>query len=259
MKSHPVETFSFRLCLSTNVFQRSHNFPERSFDHCASMMDNEKRTTSMLLALGVAVPILYFGMQLAAAPFCADYSFMRRDASTLGSAESTRPWIFNGGSFLLGVIMIAASVGFWKALTRHGVRPWLATATAITIAMGGLGSINAALFPLPDPRHTGGMLAIVGSGLLLAPLALTVAVWRLKGQRLLRGYLTANLAVMAALVPIIGGLIQRWAMHANVQLPRYQEFLNTSQGLLQRVAAGVAFLPIGVSAYCLRRQQKRRG
>src|SRR5215467_15468287 len=88
-----------------------------------SMMDSEKRTTSLLLALGVAVPILYFGMQLAAAPFCPDYSFMRRDASTLGSAESTRPWIFNGGSFLLGVIMIAASVGFWKTLTRLGVRP----------------------------------------------------------------------------------------------------------------------------------------
>jgi hypothetical protein len=222
------------------------------------MMDSEKRTASVLLALGVAVPILYFGMQLAAAPFCADYSFMRRDASTLGSAESTRPWIFNGGSFLLGVIMIAASLGFWEALTRLGVRPWLAVATAITIAMGGVGSINAALFPLPDPRHTGGMFAVVGSGLLLTPLALTVAVWRLDGLRLLHGYLLANLVVMAALVPIFSGLIQRWAMHANVQLPRYQEFLNTSQGLLQRVAAAVAFLPIGISAYCLWRQQKRK-
>jgi hypothetical protein len=221
------------------------------------MMDSQKRTTSILLALGVTVPILYFGMQLAAAPFCADYSFMRRDASTLGSAESTRPWIFNGGSFLLGVILIAASAGFLKALVRLGVPRWLAAATAITIAMGGLGSVNAALFPLPDPRHTGGVLALVGSGLLLAPLALTVAVWRLDGLRLLRGYLIANLAVVAALVPIMGGLIQRWAMHANVQLPRYQEFLNTSQGLLQRVAAAAAFLPIGVSAYCLRQQQKR--
>ena len=48
-------------------------------------------------------------------------------------------------------------------------------------------------------------------------------------------------------------------MHANVQLPRYQEFLNTSQGLLQRVAAVVVFLPIGVTAYCLRRQQERPG
>jgi hypothetical protein len=223
------------------------------------MMDSEKRTTSVLLALGVTVPILYFGIQLAAAPFCADYSFVRRDASTLGSAECTRPWIFNGGSFLLGVIMIAASAGFGEALVRLGVHRWLAAATAITIAMGGLGSINAALFPLPDPRHTGGVLALVGSGLFLAPLALTAAVWRLAGLRLLRGYLIANLAVVAALVPILGGLIQRWAVHANVQLPRYQEFLNTSQGLLQRVAAAVVFLPIGVSAYWLRRQQKRPG
>ena len=222
-------------------------------------MENEKRTTSVLLALGVAVPILYFGMQLAAAPFCAGYSFARRDASTLGSPESTCPWIFNGGSFLLGVIMIAASAGFWMALVRLGVRRWLAAATAVTIAMGGLGSINAALFPLPDPRHIGGVLAGIGSGVFLAPLALTVAVGRLAGLRLLRGYLIANLAVMAALVPIMGGLIQRWAVHANVQLPRYQEFLNTSQGFLQRVAAAVVFLPIGVCAYWLRRQQKRPG
>src|SRR5215475_12649646 len=184
MKSHPVETFFFRLCLSTNVFGLGHNSPERSLEHCTFMMDSEKRTTSILLALGVTVPILYFGMQLAAAPFCADYSFARRDASTLGSAECTRPWIFNGGSFLLGVIMIAASAGFREALVRLGVRPWLAAATAITIAMGGVGSINAALFPLPDPRHGGGVLALVGSGLLLAPLALMVAVWRLDGLSL---------------------------------------------------------------------------
>ena len=215
------------------------------------MRDRETRTTSVLLALGVTVPILYFGMQLAAAPFCADYSFMRRDASTLGSAECSRPWIFNGGSFLLGVIMIAASAGFWQALVRLGVRQWLAAATAITIATGGLGSINAALFPLPDPRHTGGVVALVASGLFLAPLALTAAVWRLADLRSLRAYLIANLALMAALVPILSGLIQRLAMHANVQLPRYQEFLNTSQGLLQRVAAAAVFLPIGVSAYWL--------
>src|SRR5215467_2146288 len=124
MKLHPIETFFFRLCLSTNV-RRGHNSPERSFEHCTFIMENEKRTTSVLLALGVAVPILYFGMQLAAAPFCAGYSFARRDASTLGSPESTCPWIFNGGSFLLGVIMIAASAGFWMALVRLGVRRWL--------------------------------------------------------------------------------------------------------------------------------------
>lgn len=220
-------------------------------------MKSEKRTTDALLTLGVIVPIFYFGMQLAAAPFCAHYSFMRRDASTLGSAECTQPWIFNGGSFVLGVIMIAASAGFWKALRGLGVSRWFAAATAIAIAAGGIGSINAGLFPLPDARHTDSALSLVGLGLFLLPFALVAVVWRLTGARLLRIYLFANLAVMASLIPITSGLIQRWAVHANVQLPRFQEFLNNSQGLLQRVAAIVVMLPIGITAYWLLRSKSR--
>src|SRR4051812_45269148 len=41
------------------------------------------------LAFGIAIPFLYFGVQIVAARFYPGYSFLNRDASTLGSAGST--------------------------------------------------------------------------------------------------------------------------------------------------------------------------
>ena len=62
-----------------------------------------------VLAWGVAIPVIYFGIQLAAAPFYPGYSFFARDASSLGSTASTAPWIFNVGALLLGLIKIAVA------------------------------------------------------------------------------------------------------------------------------------------------------
>ena len=56
-----------------------------------------------LLGLGVAVPFLYYGVQLVAAPFFPGFSFLGTTASELGSDRSTHPSIFNAGTILLGV------------------------------------------------------------------------------------------------------------------------------------------------------------
>jgi hypothetical protein len=57
-----------------------------------------------LLGLGVAAPLLYYGVQVVAAPFFPGFSVLGTTASELGSdLSSTRPSIFNAGTILLGM------------------------------------------------------------------------------------------------------------------------------------------------------------
>ncbi|MEO8619680.1 MAG: DUF998 domain-containing protein [bacterium] len=197
------------------------------------------------------MPLLYFGVQLIAAPFYPGYSFLARDASTLGSPGSTHPAIFNLGSIVTGVVTLVAALGFHRAFDRFRIHPaltWLATLALVGSAVG---SINAGLHPLPDPLHTSGILSVLGMGLFLLPLLLPIAVWRMDNLSTLRRYLVINLMLVIALIPIMGGLVQRWSMMAGVELPKLQSILNNDQGALQRVAAFALFVPIGVTAAVL--------
>lgn len=207
----------------------------------------DRRTRRFLLA-GVAVPVLYFGLQLAAAPFYPGYSFLTRDASTLGSPGSTYPALFNLGSVGIGIVTMAAAWGFNGALRSLRVSPVLVGLVAFALVGGAVGSINAGLHPLPDPRHTSGLLSVLGMGLFLLPILLPAAVWRVAGVEWLRRYLCANLVLIVCLVPVMSGLLQRWSMIAGVDLPGLQALLNNYQGVLQRVAAAAVFVPIGVTA-----------
>jgi hypothetical membrane protein len=213
---------------------------------------------AVALRLGIAVPIVYFGVQLLAAPFYPGYSFLARDASTLGSPGSSVPAIFNIGALITGVCGVVASAGFLIALRQLHVRPVVAWLTAIGVACGGLGAINAGLFPLPDHRHIDGLLAQIGLGLLLVPIVMPIAIWRLPRAEGLRRYSIVNALVLLALVPIMSGLIQRAEMAAGLEIPGYQFVLDQCQGLLQRVAAATVFVPIGVVAGFLMRRMDRR-
>ena len=206
-----------------------------------------------LLGLGVALPFVYFGIQLAAAPFYPGYSFLTRDASSLGSDGSTAPWIFNGGALLVGTLELVTAAAFLRAFTRGRIGMVLAWATALALASAAIGSLNAFLHPLPDPRHTEGLLSLLGSGLVMLPLLLTVVLWRLGA----RGYAMFNLLLCLALIPILTGLVQRIGMRAHLDLAGYQTLLNGTHGLLQRVAALLIFGSIGVVAYRLRHPAPR--
>jgi len=209
--------------------------------------------TSTLVALraGLVVPVVYFGVQLIAAPFYPGYSFLARDASTLGSAGSSLPAIFNAGALLTGAAALIASAGFFSALRSLGVRPALVWLAAAAVACGGLGAINAGLYPLPDARHVSGPLAQIGLGVFLVPIVMPAAIWRLPRADAMRRYLVANGLVVVALIPVMSGLVQRAEMAAGVEIPGFQYFLNNGQGLLQRIAAGTVFVPIGVVAHFL--------
>jgi hypothetical protein len=206
------------------------------------------RSTRLALRAGIVVPILYFGTQLLAAPFYPGYSFRARDASTLGSPGSTLPVVFNAGAILIGVVLFVGAWGFFQAMRRRTVPVALTWLTSLALVAGGIGSVNAGLHPLPDPRHTDGLIAAIGGGLFLVPLLLLLVAPRMQSGVALNRYLAVNLAVVVCLALIMSGLVQRFSIMAGGEIPGLQEFLNQNQGLLQRIAAVAVFVPIGVCA-----------
>jgi len=112
------------------------------------------RFTRTALGFGVIVPVAYFGIQLVAAVFYPGYSFLNQDASTLGSVGSRCPAVFNIGAIIVGILALIATWGFMRALRLRGTNSFLVWLTVLSLTSFGLGSINAGLFPLPDPRHT---------------------------------------------------------------------------------------------------------
>src|SRR5262249_29670186 len=132
-----------------------------------STVQAKEKPIMVALGMGVAVPFLFFCLQVVAAPFYPGYSFFNRDASTLGSDGSSCPSIFNVGAIFVGIVTLIASWGFLRAFQRLGTNPILAWLTTLALISSGLASINAGIFPLPDPRHSGGLLALLGIGTFL--------------------------------------------------------------------------------------------
>src|SRR5215831_2564436 len=201
------------------------------------------------LAIGIAIPLIYFGVQLLAAPFYPGYSFIARDASTLGSPGSTAPWIFNDGTLVLAAVTAMAAAALLFLRSRLVIGRTLATLTSLALASAAVGSLNAFLHPLPDPRHTDGVLALLGGGVVVLPVLTTAILWR-AGAR--TAAVVTALAYLAV-IPFTTSLVQRACMAGGFGCAGYQTFLNTSQGLIQRVAAAVVFVPVGAAAYILSR------
>jgi hypothetical protein len=196
------------------------------------------RLTIASLLCGVAAPAIYFGCQLAAAPFYPGHSFLTNSASQLGSDRSTFPAILNGGAILTGLAIVVSAIGYWRELPRAGsARVWTVL-TCLALLSAGAGGIWAGSCPLPDPRHNPKLL---GVGSFVLPLLLTIALWK-SGSRALRTYLIADTAAFVLLIPVMAGVVMN---------------TSTFHGLLQRVAAAVLYIPIGVVAAFLLRRARR--
>ncbi len=203
------------------------------------------------LRLGMAVPFLYFGIQLIAAAFYPGYSFLNQDASTLGSASSSFPSLFNVGIIIEGIMKVIVAWGFVRAFQQLKMLSWVAWLTALVLLGSGFASINAGVFPLPDPRHTASPFAMLNIGTIVLPVLIPVAVWKLCQGRLIKVYFIANLIAFITLIPVMSGLIQILTVMAAVEWHGYQTFLNQYHGLLQRIAAFIALSPLAVGAYVL--------
>ena len=191
-----------------------------------------------LLRLGVAVPLIYYGIQAAAAPFFPKFSFVGTSASELGSDLSRHAWVFNAGIMTQGVVTLLAAAGFFLALRRLNAH-WLLTAlVTLSIAVNAVHTLWAAAFPMPDPRH-GGHPAFV-LNLIALPLLLAAALWPRTRSRPLKAYLLATLALLAVMIPVMRG---------DTGLDTH-----TYRGLVQRVFTLTVFPPIAVAAYVLSRR-----
>lgn len=187
------------------------------------------------LLAAVSVPVLYYGTQLASLPFYPGYDWLRQPASALGSDQSLRPWLFNGGALLTGLASFAAAYGIAAACIALGGRRWRASAAALALLSCGLASLNAGWFALPDPRHNPGLL---GLGTFLLPPVLLLAVWKISGLAKLRLFLSGAILAVAALAPFMAG----WA---GVDRAAYG-------GLLQRLLTLPLFLSVAAAGLGLR-------
>jgi hypothetical membrane protein len=191
--------------------------------------------TKAALGSGIAVPFFYYGIQGIAAPFFPGFSFLSTTASELGSDRSTHPEIFNTGVILVGVATLLASVGFLRALRHLGTSPILAWFVFVTIAVTGLTSLWAGIFPLPDPRHGGHPSLLVV--MILLPFVLAVSLWTLGVSWPVKAYLAATVGLLLVMVPVMSGM-------TGLDTHAYR-------GLFQRIFALTIFLPIGVGSYIL--------
>ena len=198
--------------------------------------------TRIGLLAACMVPLLYFGAQLAAAPFFPGYSFLTHSASMLGSDRSTLPQVLNTGAFLTGAAALMAAFGMNIALKALGAQTILRWLVTLAVASMGVSAIWASLFHLPDPRHNPGVL---GAGIFLVPFVFPAALWRLSGVRRIRLYLIGNLLVFAGLACIMSGL-------TGIDLAHFG-------GLLQRCLAAVTYVPVGVVGWFLFSRIRRSG
>lgn len=191
-----------------------------------------------LLRFGILVPILYYGIQLLAAPTYPGYSFVGNVASELGSDKAPYAAIFNIGIFAVGTAALLASVGFFLALKRKSTNIALTLVTSLAIATNGLQSLWAGLHPMPDPQHGGHpamLLAIIA-----LPYILAAAMWKHLNSRWLKGFYVASMLVILVMAPIMSG-----KMGVDTVALR---------GLLQRTLTLSVFPGIGISAYILARK-----
>ncbi len=188
------------------------------------------------LGFAIAIPLLYYGVQVVAAPFFPDFSVLGTIASELGSDRSTRPWVFNAGAILAGIAAIVGSIGLQRALRRLGTHPIVAWLTLLAVAGTGLSLIWGGIYPLPDPRHGGH--PSLGIAILAVPFVLSLALWRLGVSRAIKAYLIATIVLLLVLLPM---------MMIGLNMHAYD-------GLLQRIFALTIFVPISVAALVLARR-----
>jgi hypothetical membrane protein len=192
-------------------------------------MPNNRPQTTLMLWAALAMPLLYFGVQLIAAPFYPGYHFATDTASMLGTSASRHPEIFNTGAILTGIAGLAGAFGLFFGLREVAAR-WLRILIAIGVLSNGVLSLKAGLFPMPDPRHASWQFLLLP--ILITPLLLLGPTWRVLWLRI---YLLLDAVCMLCLLPFM--------MHR--MAPVFPE------GTMQRLFALVTFVPVGVIALAL--------
>jgi len=179
------------------------------------------------------MPIIFFGTQIAAAPFYPGYSFSQQSISMLGTSFSRQPWIFNVGETLTGVTALAAALGIFQFFRRK-TNLLLSCLIGFAVACIGIMAVKAGMFPMPDPHHNSWEL--LQNFIIITPHLMLLGLWKQKQSSGLRIYLILSIALLVLLVPLGSRL---------------------GRGTLQRLISAATLVPVGVVGFSFWRELRR--
>lgn len=185
----------------------------------------------------IALPIAYFGLQLAFGLVREDYDWRSQPASALGAIGAPNADIVNLGVISVGCLALAAGAAHYAALRDARVAFSARVAAAAGLGAFGLSSIAAGLHPLPDPRHGAwGSLALL---LLAYGPVMLLATRRRSSFSTFRVVTILCLCKLLLITPVMAGV---WpGVAAN------------DRGVLQRAVALALLLPpaFGAAAFLI--------
>lgn len=164
----------------------------------------------ILLLGAVAVPFLYYGTMLIASVLYPGYSHVTQYASELGSASAPYPAVFNIGAILGGIAGVLGGIGVFRTLRVLGRGTVVPGLVALAIIGQAIGFIFAGMFPMPDERHGGfgiGLLGMIGP--LFAAIAMRHAPRDLRWVAPLLVLNTLLAIAMFAVMMGVGDLVTR--------------------------------------------------
>jgi hypothetical membrane protein len=190
----------------------------------------DRRITSCCLLAAAVMPIIFFGTQIAAAPFYPGYSFSQQSVSMLGTHFSRHPWIFNIGETLTGFAALAGAVGLYQFF-RTKTHFLISVLIGFAVACIGIMAIKAGMFPMPDSRHNS--WGVLQNFVIITPFFLLMGVWKRSRSWGLQLYLLLSVTLLFLLVPLDSRL---------------------GRGTLQRLITVGSLLPVGVVGFSFWRQ-----
>jgi hypothetical membrane protein len=143
-----------------------------------------------LPALGIVVPVVFWGTLTVCGNVMGDYNHLRRMVSELGAVGTRTQYMFTTGLLACAILSMLFVIGLYKACKERGI----STIPALIILSFSLSIGGAAIFPLPLRMHLiMGMPTVL---LFLSPLAALV-LW--PGDKMpagLRLWASVSLAIM---------------------------------------------------------------
>lgn len=131
------------------------------------------RFASLLLKLGVLVPVIYYGVLLVGGYLTPGYNHLTQYASELGMAGKPAAQIFNYGIIAAGGCAVAAAIGVLIGMKSLGANILWAILAAVCLAAWGVSLVYGGLYPMPNPLHAGPVTVMgLGLGLMAIPAAL---------------------------------------------------------------------------------------
>lgn len=131
------------------------------------------RPASLLLKLGVLVPVLYYGVLLIGGYLTPGYNHFTQYASELGMAGKPAAQLFNYGIIAAGGCAIIAALGVLIGMKSLGANILWALLAAVCLAAWGVSFVYGGLYPMPNPLHAGPVTVMgLGLGLMAIPAAL---------------------------------------------------------------------------------------